>query len=609
MKLAEIKIILNVQGPILTGASTAGDPGIDSPFARNHRDELYIPFSLVKGKLREAWTELCGAGISFAGRIESRFGTQAGEGVWDPDRGRLHFTDFVHVRAAQPVESAPPARAKKTSTGIKMDPLRKAGQEGAIQVMEKPFEAGGRAEFAGVCWFFAQDDTEIDSLMADLAVLFSWLTSLGADRTVGFGQFLGAGLDKSGSRVVDIPEHPEAIPPPAEVMDFGFQLLEPFCIAQKRLTQYLFEGSEIIPGGALKGTLGSMLMEMLGCDGSTVDGSLPQPWDALGNHFHEIRFTHAFPSSNSRPNLPPLSLVKFGEGEARDVALEDEPPLQNDSDGTLSAPAFRIDWKDSSAVMTAFGWPKLQRDLRVRHEHDPEKRRAKDEQLFAYESIAPREEVTWRGSLDLSRVSASSRPQVWGCLKTLLALGLHGLGKTKARTGEVAVKTGYAAEVAARDGLFVLTLQTPALLCDPQDAADPAASLFDLYKGVWAGLSSEASGSAALDLVQFFARQSLKGGYLGQRFKARGSYNPFFLTEAGSVFVLKPIAGREAQATERVKVWRNYGLPLPTWVKDRYGDGWRENPFLPENGYGEIAVNLSPHWDWSVEPRRESADV
>lgn len=27
------------------------------------------------------------------------------------------------------------------------------------------------------------------------------------------------------------------------------------------------------------------------------------------------------------------------------------------------------------------------------------------------------------------------------------------------------------------------------------------------------------------------------------------------------------------------------------------GDDWRYNPFIPQNGYGEICVNLALHWD------------
>lgn len=600
MKFAEIPIVLTLQGPILTEASTAGDPGIDSPFARNYQGQLYIPFSLVKGKLKEAWAELVGAGISFPSSPQKWFGSKPGEGVWDPLRGRLHFTDFAHVEA--------PAKPRKTSTGIKMDHARKSAEEGAIQIMERPFEAGGQAEFGGICWFFAKDDAEIDAVMKDLGLLLSWLTSLGADRTIGFGRFLGARLAETGLSTKEVSAKLVPESPPAESLDFSFTPLEPFCIAQKHLTRYLFEGSEVIPGGALKGTLASMLLEMLDGKGFEVDKNLPPPWNVLGEHFREIRFTHAFPSGESRPIVPPLSLVKFGNAKAKDVALHEkwflgEKILENDGkrEAQPCAPAFQIDWKDDSDVKEHFGWPKLARELRVRHEHDPEKRRAMDEQLFAYESVAPKDGVAWRASVDLSKVDATSRSQVWACLKVLLGLGFNGLGKTKARTGPVNCEACSSKGVEPKDGLFVLTLQTPAFLCDPMEAAKTSGPLFDLYKAVWGDLSKDSSGNPALELVRFFARQSLEGGYLGQRFGKHRPYNPFFLTSPGSVFVLQPVKGNEANATELVKKWRDHGMDMPNWVKVRYGDSWETNPFLPENGYGEIAVNLFCHWEPKTE--------
>ena len=47
--------------------------------------------------------------------------------------------------------------------------------------------------------------------------------------------------------------------------------------------------------------------------------------------------------------------------------------------------------------------------------------------------------------------------------------------------------------------------------------------------------------------------------------------------------------------------WMSGGLPLPKWALAEYGQYnralWENCPFVPENGYGEIAVNLAWHWD------------
>jgi hypothetical protein len=287
--------------------------------------------------------------------------------------------------------------------------------------------------------------------------------------------------------------------------------------------------------------------------------------------------------------------VKFGRNAPyEDVALRDEAFLRLDETGLLCAPAFQIDWKDDSDVKKAFDWPELSRELRVRHQHDMETRRAKDEQLFAYDMVAPHEGVAWQARVDLSHVPQDAKPHVWGGLKVLLELGFLGIGKTKARSGGVVVATCTSEPISAKVDCFVVTLQTPAFLCDPNPARKSnVGSLPDHYKEIWAEISKlQNNGTQCLEMVRFFARQSLFGGYLGQRFGKGKPYNPFLLTAAGSVFVLKAVDGMQEEAQAVLADWQNHGLPLPSWVKDRYGDNWKENPFVPENGYGEVAVNL-----------------
>ena len=91
----------------------------------------------------------------------------------------------------------------------------------------------------------------------------------------------------------------------------------------------------------------------------------------------------------------------------------------------------------------------------------------------------------------------------------------------------------------------------------------------------------------------------------GSRFQGGKPYLPWVLTAPGSVFVLKAQAGFEEAAQGRLAQWTTEGLPLPAWVETRYestpgaGDGgtWHRNPFIPENGFGEVHVNLASHWD------------
>jgi len=51
-----IKLILD--GPIHSHSTAAGNPGVDSPMSRDSDGRYSLPGSLVKGRLREAMTEL-----------------------------------------------------------------------------------------------------------------------------------------------------------------------------------------------------------------------------------------------------------------------------------------------------------------------------------------------------------------------------------------------------------------------------------------------------------------------------------------------------------------------------------------------------------------------
>jgi hypothetical protein len=54
-----------------------------------------------------------------------------------------------------------------------------------------------------------------------------------------------------------------------------------------------------------------------------------------------------------------------------------------DKEIRLGTRPFAIDWKNGGSVQAEFGWAELQRELRVRTAIDRERRRAKDDQLFA----------------------------------------------------------------------------------------------------------------------------------------------------------------------------------------------------------------------------------
>lgn len=333
------------------------------------------------------------------------------------------------------------------------------------------------------------------------------------------------------------------------------------------------------------------------------------PFQHLRRSFSKIRISHAFPSAECliRPVRPPLSLIKTDR--LYDAALLGSPVL---IDGR--APAFDIDWKDDGDVKALFGWPGLRRELRVRTAIDPEKKRYKEKALFAYEMIVPKNHC-WLARVYAGGVERENRAAVLDDLAALFENGLLGLGKSKVavragiqQPGTVKSKfaTGRVNQKLGVDGLLVITLQTPALMPDPRPLRklNDSATLFEAYSNAWAGLGS--SPKPALKLERFFARQFLSGGrYQHGRFQEKGAYQPWLLTDGGSVFVFSVTDA--GLADETVQGWLKGGLPLTPKVLEAYGleeEGkgdqanlWRRCPFIRQNGYGEIAVNLEAHED------------
>ena len=85
----ELSVTLTIEGRFLTAASAPFLPGIDTAIARTASNQLLLPFSAVKGKLREA---LCECGQSEW--VKNWMGPRETDEK-SPERGRLRITDFI----------------------------------------------------------------------------------------------------------------------------------------------------------------------------------------------------------------------------------------------------------------------------------------------------------------------------------------------------------------------------------------------------------------------------------------------------------------------------------------------------------------------------------
>jgi hypothetical protein len=654
MPITAFELSITLRAPFLTQSSVPGEYGLDVLFARDDKKRLYLPGTSVTGVLRKAWlalTSVSNANTHFKPNIDSWLGksSEVNRGDGDAQKGTvLPFPKRLFIEDLHLLPRTDAMR-QKPSFRIRMDNERGVVEQGAYIVTERPFLSGEKITFEGIARFLAQNDQEVTDLKKALTIGLQWLIQIGANRTIGFGEVIQVKVAPSQIKSVLT----QRVTVDEETTKYALRICpqQPFCFTehQRRIKNNLLSSSGIIPGGALKGAIANMWIALVDKEGNkrVVDENLDKTRPELGQYFEALRITHAFPSScqTQRPVTYPKSLVKVDK-QVYDVALCEGPILIEDikaeKPGTLSALAFDVDWKNSGDVSSDFGWPDdVKHELRIRTAIDAETRHAKDQQLFAYEMVVPEKDLAWYAQLDLSAIKTKAdRQRVIDQLHSLLNYGVTGLGVTKAYTHiellpekQVQPPTKHHSQTTDKK-VWIVTLQTPALLCNPHGlnqvqvdkssanqakqpkstflgrvwkkssfqpppALNPAEQLRQTYADAWANLSAN-----TLKLERFFATQTLTGGfYLWKRFQAENLYQPYLLTDAGSVFVLSTETDKEAEAKTYIKQWLETGLPLPQWAIEEYGLGeqpesyWKNCPYIPQNGYGEIAVNLPVHWE------------
>lgn len=585
-----LDVSMQVKGPLVSGASAAGAFGVDLPFAQDHQKRYYIPWSHIKGRLREALDRI---GHLIGARQEDLvdwLGRESQPQSADtPERGRFLFSDF-HVC------TDPDALSK---TRIAMDHQRGAVKKGHYLVIESPFSSGLPVWLRGSIRFFCAHEQEKDRITDIVDKGLRWIPAVGGMRSVGFG--LVQQVQIQGTHV----PMPDSVPELDACSAYAIHLKSksPFCLARPGVRRNTFVSETIISGSALKGSLANSINAILDRPlGQPIGPDLPEPWTELGIYFQDLRFRHAFPGGqdHKRPQYPPLSVVRApGDQESIfDVILCPRPGVINGK-----APIFSPDWKgyDLEAVNHAFGWGKSpDTEVRVRTSIDSGKRRAKSHNLFAVETVIP-DAHTWYSQVDLSQIPEAARSKVWSQLHRVFDFGLRYLGKTKA---DVQVQSAGSTTDEVPDpypeGVWVLTLQTPVLTIYPDPALNHddhevsqggQSRLFEAYAAYWQEISK-----GTLQLCRFMAAQALLGGYLHYRYQGQGAYNPYLVTSPGSVFMLQSTEEAPFPQTRKYLLeWVQQGLPLPEWAIQSYGSSWQTCPFIPENGYGEIALNMPCH--------------
>ena len=610
----DYRLELTFAAPVLSHASGSMTLGLDAACLR-YRGRMALNGSLVRGNLRHMLEDMADAlsdtpeGLALAEDITEWFGLGADQGRGSHRRARVGFDFFWFLEESS--VGAPAAQDQRSRAEMGEHGTVKSGH---LQIVEQPIAVGEQPVFVGQLSGRFLDDPERERFEHWMARALAHMAALGAFKRVSFGRLLATRL--TGLVPVAASRAPGETLPQGTRIGITLRLDRPFhagldALHQPRGNRWLHHDS--IPGLVLKG----VMAQAAGGDSQVLAEQLA---------FDDLVVTTAVPAPMAAPErrLPlPLSLALAGD-RVWDLALMDGPCLLRVG-REAHAPAFLPDWKDADreAAEDAFGHAPmaLERFLSVRTSIDRGDGVAREGALFALDCTDPFGHL-WCADLDLDAVDPAERPRVVESLGRLFDDGLDDIGKTRARArvamaGQpfravppwdalLPVYPAQGGQPEQRDDLqedacFPLLLVSPARLL-PADLKVPpsngAQALHDLYDAYWRDASD-----GLLRLGHFFAQQEMVGGeFYNIHYRGGGFYRPEWLTVPGSVFVLRAQHDDLAQIQACIHRWLHRGLP-PAADRDPAVEDWRSDPFMPQNGFGEVVYNwpqlarLSPDTD------------
>ena len=596
--MSRFRIQVAVRSPFLFAGLEAAAVGVDSSALRDDAGRAIIPGDHVRGHLNHAFRTLNAhaPGAVPEALVRTLFGKKSDDAGRDPkgdqgnyeptERGAIAISDLtaetMHTNGA--TSSTLPARGRELYTRVAIDDESGAADDGSLQTVELVAGLDAVVVFRGSVDIAPHKGipADIDRLIRNALRL---VPAMGAVKSSGFGELVHElccinALAPATSTAVVIPS--------GDRFDLTVAFDRPIMVDADRRSANYFEGATIVPGGAIKGALAEAFRQ-------SSNPGIANKGDPLGEALSRVRIGHAFPlvgdelGDRAIPNC--LVSIPLGNRVHRVVDLNDAAARWFDwADGT---PAFPLDWKRNVFQEVRKG---LRRPDTERHLTRLPRGRVmiKDEGVAEGGALFVTAPVgtsgrRWRFTIERNGAEAAEFRKLLDRLKE----GIGGLGRTGARITLVSAKPNQApaAQVMTIGGerAVVLLLETPAVLTDPDDGASPQ----EQYEATLRALS----GIPDLTLLSHFAQRKLAGGYLALRYRPFGRtpdgtlrYQPFELTEKGAVFVLKADDAGKVQTFAQRAARTGLAAIQRENGKTKELD-WRECPFVPENGYGEVTVS------------------
>lgn len=584
---------LTIRSPFLFAGLRNEVLGVDAAHLRDEDGTPIIPADQIRGVLRAACDVLSERSTVLSPADHAAlFGDESRPNEQEqnvPNRGCLHISDAMADLTKD--------ETLKSLTRIEIEDDTGAVKKGALLVIELAAPLGQEVTFTGTLSFDWPKD-RADDLEKALDSAFKLIPAIGAYKSAGFGEVMEIKLEvQKQDQPWQFPPKTQASPSQDERRAYTVTFDRPILVDSKRISDNVFEGSAIIPGAAFKGALAEALKR---CGEKPEEGKLAE---ALS----KLRISHAIPaaiSGNKQDiyglNVPCSVMAAKGGAVFKDILLHDEPSSENLLlEG--ETPAFPIDWKGKffNKFTEKGHFPQSEEPKLLPRVHvaiDAETLVAAESQLFTTlaRSVSKHR---WNLIVDTSGVTDKT---IAAQLVALLEQGLDPIGRTGAMAKFTpcpnkpdtppflkklrSASPPNAEPVKQGSNLYAITLITPAMLVDAQKVAkrDNPRITFDDYKRYW-------ENAVCGKLIRAFTTAQMAGGYIATRRRLYGkTYYPFILTDPGSVFLI------ENPDLEKLKHALRHGL-MPAAQTGGAAITWKNCPYVPENGYGEIFCNLVKH--------------
>lgn len=611
--MRQMHIELEFTGPFLTQFSGGRSLTLDSSMAR-YRGRPVISGSLIKGCIRHAMTRFSAISDQLtADDVIDWFGSesQVTESLDTSFRspGRLYF-DYVWKQSA---DQKTEVNQRNFRITLNEHGVAKPGHLATIEAL---YKSGASAHFSGsVRLDGSLSDEDVKRITGLIRKSLHYTPAMGAMKGVGYGRVKSFAVQES-----ELTHDSKAMNGLDSCDRLGLSL----------------QFDRPIHLSGLSSQVGNSRVSQQYCHGSVLKGALARQLAQVSDDlqsdflFDDLVFTHALPATSKQNvrSLPlPLSLASAKLDDSRtviaDTALEPNARFVTQNKRKLVFLTSEAFQKLQSVEGTGFlhyvsqgkaAIKELAATLfsakegvtndvtcsshtQVRTAINHETGAASESQLFSQHNIETQDKV-WLADVDFSQVPESRRGDVVKAVSSALSKGLHPIGKTKAMAATTVSPNPYRDQPTIRleKGKYIrLLLLSDARILPEQletTSSNSYRQLEQKYSEYFAAI-----GDGLFRLSHYFAEQRFAGGlYYFKRFRQKqvDDYRPEILTRRGSVFVLEAeeVAIADKVLTENALAlltsWSRLGLPS---APDRLHDSWQTDPFVRENGFGEVMIN------------------